>query len=270
MLNLRKFFAGGLGRDAPARIPRGERVYAIGDVHGRFDLLCALARKIDEDDATAKETNSTVVFLGDLIDRGPESSSIIDFVMHWSQQRAVRILKGNHEEMFLDSYADLSVLNNFLRYGGRETLWSYGIATEQEPEFSLPAVQQAMHEHIPLEHREFIAAFENRIAIGGYLFVHAGIQPGISVDEQDERVFRWIREPFLSHEAPHSHMVVHGHTITSEAEERPNRIGIDTGAYCYGRLTAIVLEEASRRFLQAQDRNGVITVKHAVNAPELR
>ena len=269
MLNLKKFLASGRGRGAPPRIPKGERVYAVGDVHGRFDLLSVLARKIDEDDASAKFANSTVVFLGDLIDRGPDSRSIIDFVMNWGAQRKVRTLMGNHEEMFLDSFLDLGVLSNFLRYGGSETLQSYGIATDLAGNLTLADIQQAMHKKVPRKHRSFVGSFESRVAIGDYLFVHAGIEPGKPVEEQDDKALRWIREPFLSHEAQHSHVVVHGHTIRKQADERPNRIGIDTGAYCFGRLTAIVLEGTDRRFIQARENSGTITVSHSENPHQL-
>lgn len=234
---------------ADARIPQGERIYAIGDVHGRLDLLAALAGAIERDDRKKGDARTTIILLGDLIDRGPDSAGVLDFARRWQQARPVRILCGNHEEMLLESLNKVEVLRHFLRHGGRETILSYGLAEETYRRSTLEELQQLMVEKIPEEDIAFIRTFEDRIVIGDYLFVHAGIAPEVPIEKQEPTDLRWIREPFLSHEAGHSHLVVHGHTIAPSAVIRPNRIGIDTGAYLHGCLTALALEGNGRRRL---------------------
>lgn len=236
-------------------LPKGQRVYAVGDVHGRLDLLAALAEAIEAeiDEAERDGTEVHIVLLGDLVDRGPDSSGVIDFAKAWRKRRNVRILIGNHEEMFFDSFESKDVLRHFLRHGGRETLMSYGMARKEFGKMSLEEIQKKMAEVVPLKHRKFISKFEDMVKFGDYLFVHAGISPGVPLEEQKKRALRWIREPFLSHDEPHGFVVVHGHTITSEPEETSNRIGIDTGAYASGRLTALVLEGKKRRYITARE-----------------
>jgi serine/threonine protein phosphatase 1 len=170
------------------------------------------------------------------------------------------VLLGNHEEMFLRAFADVDVLRQFLRHGGRETLLSYGISRKRYAAAELTEIQQIAREAVPIEDIEFIAGFEDMVAVGDYLFVHAGIAPGVAMEDQKTTDLRWIREPFLSHADDHGRVVVHGHTIAGEPVLRANRIGIDTGAYESGRLTALVLEGTGRRFLEALDKNGAVTV----------
>jgi serine/threonine protein phosphatase 1 len=166
---------------------------------------------------------------------------------------------GNHEEMFLSSFEKTETLKHFLRFGGKETVLSYGLDPNAYLEASIEEVQAMMHAAVPPGDRSFIESFEDTIAIGDYLFVHAGIAPGVALEEQTKDNLRWIREPFLSHSEPHEAVVVHGHTIRQEPEDRGNRIGIDTGAYTFGRLTALVLEGTERRYLQAVDNDGAIS-----------
>lgn len=245
-----------------ARIPAGQRVYAIGDIHGRLDLLEALAHAIELDAATAP-AQSMVLLLGDLIDRGKDSAGVIDYVLAWQERRPVRVLMGNHEEVFLAAFTDTEYLRRLLPYGARETLISYGIDAHITGPDALQRMQAAMASRIPSRHREFMAALELSAVIGDYLFVHAGIEPGIPVADQSAQAMRWIRDPFLMHEGLFEKVVVHGHTIRTEVEERPNRIGIDTGAYCYGLLTALVLEGGERRFIQAREQeDGAIAILH--------
>lgn len=237
---------------APDRsVPSGNRVYAIGDVHGRLDLLTQLAEAIEADDLAAPKASTTVILLGDLIDRGPDSAAVIGFAREWQNRQDVRILAGNHEEMLLASMTNIDLLRHFLRFGGRETVLSYGMDPEFYRTASLEQIADWMHGAIPTDDIWFVQQMEDAIVIGDYLFVHAGIRPDVQLDQQQTSDLRWIREPFLSHEGDHSHMVVHGHTITPGVDIRPNRIGIDTGAYCHGRLTALVLEGSQRRFLEA-------------------
>jgi serine/threonine protein phosphatase 1 len=258
---LRKLFRSGQQPPVAPRVPRGERVYAIGDIHGRLDLLTALAEAIEADDRKAGTAQSTVILLGDLIDRGPHSAGVVEFALGWQQARPLRILCGNHEEMLLESLERVEVLRHFLRYGGRETILSYGLAEEDYRRATLEEVRQEMLETIPDKHIAFLRSFEDRIAIGDYLFVHAGILPGVAPERQRPEDLRWIREPFLSFEGQHPQMVVHGHTISPSVVERRNRIGIDTGAYMHGRLTALVLEGEQRRLLAAVEDRGTVRIE---------
>lgn len=246
---------------APAPIPAvpdGQRVYAIGDIHGRRDLLVALANGIDRDDAARAPAETTIILLGDLVDRGPESAGVIEFAMHWTQQRRVRLIAGNHEEMFLESFDDRDMLRHFIRMGGRETILSYGIDEARFEAATLDELQGLARAAVPAAHRAFLAAGEEQIRIGDYLFTHAGIMPGVSLTAQRIGDLRWIREPFLSSSADHGVVVVHGHTIVDEPEFRRNRIGIDTGAFASGRLTALCLEGPRRWLIEARGIGGTI------------
>lgn len=244
---------------APAAIPAGERVYAVGDIHGRFDLFTVLVAAIERDDAARGEADTTIVLLGDLVDRGPESAAVIDAARTLQHRRKVRIIAGNHEEMFLDSFEHVEVLSHFLRFGGEETVLSYPIDEAAFERAGLNQVQALMRKAVPEADLEFIRGFEDFIAIGDYLFVHAGIRPREPIADQVPQNLRWIREPFLSYAGDHGHVVVHGHTITPEPEVLHNRIGIDTGAFMSGRLTALGLEGTERWLIEACDEAGAIT-----------
>jgi serine/threonine protein phosphatase 1 len=244
----------------PAAIPAGQRVYAIGDIHGRHDLFQALVDAVDADDAACAPAETTVVLLGDLVDRGSSSAQVIDLARNWQLRRAVRILAGNHEEMFLRSFDELEMFRHFLRHGGKETILSYDVSPVQFIEATMEEAQALMNAVVPVQDRAFLERFEDMIAIGDYLFVHAGIDPRTAIDEQKTHDLRWIREPFLAHTASHGPVIVHGHTIRDAPEDRGNRIGIDTGAYMTGRLTALVLDGTTRRYLEAVgDEAGAIT-----------
>lgn len=246
--------------EALPRVPQGERVYAIGDIHGRLDLFEALIVKIEMQETALPRARTSIILLGDLVDRGPDSAMVVETARQWSHRRVLHILCGNHEEMFLRSFTDKKVLRHFLRFGGSETLVSYGIGKKFMKKAKTSEIQEKMLEMVPQEHLDFIAGFEDRVEIGDYLFVHAGIDPDRPLQKQNERDMRWIREPFLSHTDPFGCIVVHGHTITGRAEERSNRIGIDTGAYCTGRLTALVLEGTRRDYIEALHKDGSISV----------
>ncbi len=255
---LRKLFSAPDGAVAAA-LPPGQRAYAVGDIHGRLDLLKSLAEAIEADDAGRGPADTTIILLGDLIDRGPDSAGVIRFVRDWQERRKVRVLSGNHEEMFLSSLEDNDVLRHFLRYGGKETLLSYPIDPAQYAVADLDQARALMRAAIPQDDVEFIRACEDSVALGDYLFVHAGIDPHTPLDRQRPRDLRWIREPFLSHEADLGAVVVHGHTIFEAADVRANRIGIDTGAWLSGRLTALGLEATSRWLIEACDTDGAIS-----------
>jgi serine/threonine protein phosphatase 1 len=245
-----------------AALPAGERVYAVGDIHGRRDLFEAMIAAIEDDDASRGAAETTVILLGDLVDRGPDSAGVIAAARAWQQRRRVRIVAGNHEEMFLLSFTKEDVLRSFLRHGGRETVLSYPIDPQAYAEADFPGVQALMREAVPEADIAFLRDFEQAIRIGDYLFVHAGIMPGVPLDEQRHSDLRWIREPFLSHPGDHGLVVVHGHTITEEPQVRPNRIGIDTGAFSSGRLTALCLEGTDRWLIETrQDEAGRIAAQ---------
>ena len=231
-------------------VPDGVRVYAIGDVHG---CLAQLEQLLDRIAADALEADAAVhlVFLGDLVDRGPDSAGVVRRLLDGplpGQRHS--FLMGNHEEAMLRVWdGELETLQGWLSFGGRETLDSYGL--DRGDVFRLAAeLPRAMREVIPHSHIDFLRGFEDQVRVGDYLFVHAGIRPGVPLDQQEQNDLRWIREEFLYDEdSDHGVVVVHGHTITAEPDVRSNRIGIDTGCYSSGRLTALVLEGASRRFL---------------------
>lgn len=237
-------------------IPAGERVYAIGDIHGRLDLFAALAAAIDADDAARASAQTTVILLGDLVDRGPDSAGVLAHARAWGGRRRVRVLAGNHEEMMLGALDSIEILRHFLRAGGRETLLSFGIAPRAYLEATYEEVQDMARAAIDAETLAYVRGFEERIVIGDYCFVHAGIRPGVAIEEQAGADLRWIREPFLSTPVSHGSVIVHGHTIEDEPQIRQNRIGLDTGAYASGRLTAMGLEGTTRWLLSTQSQDG--------------
>lgn len=246
-------------RPRPA-VPDGQRAYAIGDIHGRLDLLIALQAAILADDRGRSRAATTVVLLGDLVDRGPDSSGVLAFARQWRATDDVRLILGNHEEMFLASLEDPETFRHFIRFGGRETVLSYAVDAEQFDEAPLEQAHAIMRAAVPASDLAFLDEFGDYVVIGDYLFVHAGVRPGTPLDEQRPADLRWIREPFLASRADHGHCVVHGHTITAEPELRHNRIGIDTGAYMSGRLTALGLEGTERWLIEAWEDMGEIIV----------
>jgi serine/threonine protein phosphatase 1 len=249
----------GAARDAavtPTGLPAGERVYAVGDIHGRADLLQDLIAQIDADDSARGPANTTVILLGDLVDRGPDSAGVITLARDWGTRRTVRTLQGNHEEMFLAAFDDENILRHFLRHGGRETLLSYPITRDEYQRTTLEELQVLMHERVSAPDIAFMRAMEDLIRIGDYVFVHAGIRPGTPLENQTVGDLRWIRAEFYDDPTPRDFAVVHGHTITPGPELHPHRIGIDTGAFASGQLTAIGLEGTGRWLLATDGQPG--------------
>ncbi|HUD29972.1 MAG TPA: metallophosphoesterase [Novosphingobium sp.] len=245
-----------LGRREAGRapsIPSGQRVYAVGDIHGRADLFERLIHTIERDDAARGAAHTTVVLLGDLIDRGHDSAAVVDQARQWATRREVEFIKGNHEEMLLVSRTDVEALRSFLRFGGLETILSYGVDAETAMSVEIEDLQRLMNEAIPQEDFDFLDGFDKMLRIGDYVFVHAGVRPDTPLEFQSGRDCRWIREPFLSHRGDFGGFVIHGHTITPEPDICANRVGIDTGAFLHGTLTAIGLQGTERWFLQARD-----------------
>lgn len=235
-----------------AKVPDGMRVYAIGDIHGRNDLLQSLIGQIEEDEKQRGPAETLIIFLGDLVDRGPDSSGVIETAMALTAQRKVRFLLGNHEEVFLAAChkRDIKTLKFFLKIGGDATLQSYPITRSEYLALTHDELAARLETLVPQAHLDFLASFEDRIVIGDYAFVHAGIRPGVPIADQKRSDLRWIREEFTGHRGDMEKVVVFGHTIYDEVEERGSRIGIDTGAYASGRLTAIGLEGSERWYLQ--------------------
>lgn len=249
---LNKLSRGLLASDTPG--PRGKagaRAYAVGDIHGRLDLLDALLAQIETDIASRPAAKNFIVFLGDLVDRGPESAGVVERLRTYRPAAARPIfLAGNHEEVLLSLAAgQKKVIASWLGFGGAECAQSYGLDPDALRLLDEDAALELLRAKLPRSHIEFLESFGDSFRFGDYLFVHAGIRPGIPIEDQDRFDLRWIREPFLSDAKQHGFVVVHGHTIVSRVEERPNRIAIDTGAYKSGILTAIVIEEGERRYL---------------------
>ena len=235
-------------------------MYAIGDIHGRLDLFRALADAIEQNDKDRGQAETQIIVLGDLIDRGPDSAGVLEAVRSWQAQRTVHVLAGNHEEMFLQSIDDIETFRHFLRFGGDETVLSYPVDKLAFEQADLEEAHEMMRTAIPEADVEFIRGFEHYREIGDYLFVHAGIRPGEPVMEQRIEDLHWIRGPFLEHLDDFGHIVVHGHSIREKPEIRRNRIGIDTGAFMSGRLTALGLEGPERWLIVTEQREGEISV----------
>ena len=239
--------------ETPPAVPKGHRLYAVGDVHGHDDLLAELLGKIEDDIASRAGAKVTLIFLGDLIDRGPKSAQVVERLRTYHPLGVrVEFLSGNHEEVLLrilNGEGDL--LGDWLRFGGVQCVRSYGLSSSALAKMPVDKAIDKLRSAIPKEHQAFLASFGDTFRAGDYLFVHAGIRPGVPLGEQAQSDLRWIRGPFLDHPGRHEAMVVHGHTIRMEVEEGPGRIGIDTGAYVHGVLTAIGLEGDQRWYLQA-------------------
>lgn len=234
----------------PALSP-GLRIYAIGDIHGRFDLLERMVTEIKGDLDKSRPARTIEIFLGDYVDRGPKSREVMEWLTKIPPLADERIcLLGNHEEWLLKALDDHSHMPDWLFNGGGETLKSYGVKAQGAGEMMLIELQKAFREALPSEHHVFISALPRMVDLELYLFVHAGVRPGIPLDQQNPEDLVWIREPFLRSEADFGRVVVHGHTPTVRPDVRRNRINIDTGAVFTGRLTCLVLEGATKRFLQ--------------------
>jgi serine/threonine protein phosphatase 1 len=236
-----------------ARVPEGQRVYAIGDIHGRNDLLIELLAKIDADNAERGGADTQLIFLGDLVDRGADSAGVIETAMACRASGGkVRFLMGNHEEVFVQACRkrDPKTARFFIRIGGEATILSYPITRAEYMGLDMEQLCARLETLVPEEHLAFIESFEDQITIGDYAFVHAGIRPDVPLCDQKPSDLRWIREEFVDQRGDLEKVIVYGHTIYEDVEERGSRIGIDTGAYASGTLTAIGLEGGERWYLQ--------------------
>lgn len=241
--------------DAPAErhVPADTRVYAVGDIHGRVDLLERLAIRIKLDAKNSDAARKVLVFLGDYVDRGFNSKDVLDFLIeHEFEDFETHFLLGNHEQWMLQFLDDVEIGSNWLAYGGDATLHSYGVRIEPLAplEDELPIAQRNLRIALPKAHLDFLERLKLTHQEGDYLFVHAGIRPGVPLELQKLTDLLWIRNQFLESGTEHGFCVVHGHTVTSAPDVHKNRIGIDTGAFASGILTALVLEGDEQRFLQ--------------------
>ena len=232
----------------------GYRAYAIGDIHGRLDLLEDLLAKIHAELQHHPVGKCLLVFVGDLIDRGPSSSQVIERLRTYSRPGIQPVfLLGNHEEVLLRILrGEEQLITKWRWFGGAECLQSYGVDPHDLTHISEAEALTLVRSAIPKSHVEFLESFVDSCRFGDFLFVHAGIRPGIQLEQQSQSDIRWIREPFLLDDTDHGFVVVHGHTIRETVDERPNRIGIDTGAYRTGVLTALALEGTDRWLLDTR------------------
>jgi len=243
----------------PGTVPVGQAVYAIGDVHGRLDLLEDLVAHIREDVAQhPSDSARSLIFLGDYVDRGPESRGVVDAVMSDLLPGFTTVrLMGNHEEAMLSFLDGESDGLDWLSFGGLETLLSYGVPLRSLPNSgeAVKALQAALIEAVPERHVAFFRNCLLHYSVGDYLFVHAGVRPGIPLEKQTQTDLLWIRDDFLRVRVPlPGRVVVHGHTICDLPQNRSQRINIDTGAFVSGRLTCLVLRGNERRFLSTADQ----------------
>jgi serine/threonine protein phosphatase 1 len=234
---------------AKPRLPDGMRIYAVGDVHGRADLLVELLARIDTDLKANPIAQSIQVFLGDYIDRGPNSREVLDRLIARRRHHRMLYLKGNHETCIAQVLNDPSALLDWGQIGGIYTLLSYGVTPSMTDDpRALQDVAEAFDQALPDSHRRFVQGLALSFTCGDFFFAHAGVRAGIPLSQQRQQDLLWIREEFLLCEADFGKVVIHGHTPTVRPDIRPNRINIDTGAYATGQLTCLVLQGDQMNF----------------------
>jgi serine/threonine protein phosphatase 1 len=238
-----KFLTGQTQSDAP-RVPRGVRVYAVGDIHGRVDLLNSVFARIDVDMLERRVARPIEIYLGDYIDRGPNSREVLDQLILRGETREIVCLKGNHEIFPAEFASNPESLHEWAQIGGMDTLLSYGLRPPVNPgNEELRALAAGFRAAMPQAHRNFLQQLVPHLTCGDFYFVHAGVRPGVALKDQDEQDLLWIRDEFLQSEDDYGKVIVHGHTPVLEPEFWPNRINIDTGAYATGRLTCLIIDE---------------------------
>jgi serine/threonine protein phosphatase 1 len=224
-------------------LPAELRIYAIGDIHGRLDLLNELLARISSDIALRPTARPLYVFLGDYIDRGSASRETIDRLIEHGKTHESVFLKGNHELIAIKCLSDRGLFDQWLRLGGLETLVSYGVPAETLANGKqIAELQSAFHGALPQAHFRFFRDLKNSFECGDFFFAHAGVKPNVELSRQKENDLLWIRGEFLTSKDDFGKIIVHGHTPTHEIEVAPNRINIDTGAFATGRLSCLVVE----------------------------
>jgi len=235
-------------RSVSASTPADTRIYAVGDIHGRADLLSEIIARIDDDIRRRPVAHTLEVYLGDYVDRGPHSRSVMDLLaVRLVANRAV-CLRGNHEAVMEGFLQDPAILQYWLPLGGMQTLASYGIELHDDTE-TANDLHRRFLDAFPREHELVMRCFRNQFSCGDFLFVHAGIRPDVPLDDQDPNDLIWIRDEFLDCTRSHERFVVHGHTPVPHPDIRSNRINIDTGAWRTGTLTCIAIEGSTILFL---------------------
>ncbi len=238
-------------RETPATAPPGLRIYAIGDIHGRADLLDEMLALIKDDLAQSPAQSSLELFLGDYIDRGPEIPRVVETLLSGAAICDHRLcLKGNHEDALLRFLEDSRVLQSWRNFGGLDTLYAYGVKpTLPRNTHDHEALQEEFRQCFSEAHHRFLRELPTYATHGDYFFTHAGVRPGVSLDAQADEDLMWIRGDFLNSDEDFGKVIIHGHTPQDEPDVRFNRVNIDTGAWASGKLTCIVLEEQEQRFL---------------------
>jgi serine/threonine protein phosphatase 1 len=227
-------------------LPPGQRIYAVGDIHGCLDLLDELLALIDRDISLRPTERAVCVFLGDYIDRGPTSRETIDRLIELGKTRECVFLKGNHELIAIKCLSDPGLFDRWMRLGGMETLVSYGVAPASPASGKqIVELQAAFHRALPQAHFRFFRDLQASFTCGDFFFAHAGVRPRVELSRQIENDLLWIREEFLASNEDFGKIVVHGHTPSRDVEVAANRINIDTGAFATGRLTCLVIEGTS-------------------------
>lgn len=246
----------------PRQLGAGERVFAVGDIHGRNDLLAPLLTAIQAQAADA--ASPVAVFLGDYVDRGADSRGVVDSLLQFRRASGVKVrfLRGNHDDTLLKFLSDAAIGPTWIDYGGGETLESYGVEmpTARGDEAGWEATRRAFDEAISDTHRAFFEDLEISAEYGDYFFSHAGARPGVALADQTARDLMWIRDPFLSSKYSWPKAIVHGHTPSETAMISQRRIGLDTGAYATGCLTCAILEGSSCRLMQAVAAHGGVQI----------
>lgn len=238
-----------------AKTPEGMRLFAVGDVHGRLDLLEAMLARIEANLSARPPADWRIVLLGDYIDRGPDSSGVLELLRRRraADPRLV-LLCGNHDAGLLSFLARPATHTLFAGHGGRDTALSYGVEADFGSEPLAQAARDALLAAIPREHLDLLRSLALSASFGDFFFCHAGIRPGVPLEAQEADDLLWIRGAFLGHDGLHPKLVVHGHTPNPEAELLPNRVNLDTGAFATGRLTALVMDGAAKELMTVEGR----------------
>lgn len=239
-----------------ARTPAGLRIYAIGDIHGCLDELLAVHERIRADLRDRPCVDWRIIHLGDYVDRGPDIKGVVSELIRLVQDRKTYALLGNHDQWFIEFLVDPATdgFNAWTTYGGAETIKAYGGSLNSEVTDDLmgrQALRETLLNSVPEAHLRFLSTLPHSLRFGSYLFVHAGVRPGVPLDRQSTHDLIWIREPFLSSTRDLGAVVVHGHTVVLNVVAKANRIGIDTGAVHGGTLSCLVLQEDEKMLLGA-------------------
>ena len=238
-------------------LPPGVRIYAVGDIHGRLDLLNELLARIEDDLSARPVIRPVFIFLGDYIDRGPSSRETINRLIEHAGTKESVFLKGNHEQIAISCLRDRGLFERWMRLGGFETLVSYGITPGPlSDDRQIVRLQGAFHDALPRRHFRFFRDMQSSFALGDFFFAHAGVKPGVALSHQKESDLLWIRQEFLLSSDDFGKIVIHGHTPVHDVEVGPNRINIDTGAFATGLLTCLVIDESLLSIIDTRENIG--------------